>query len=180
MRNSWKLWSQEVEKVFCDDMVKNFSKIDPVEGTTFNGNSDWRKSIIRWVHGEHGLKNHFLQYILDANSSFFGLDAYSLISEMQFTEYPEGSGFYKDHHDVDWLSSSATDRKLTMVIQLSDPETYKGGDLLFSECENPEPEQLRKQGSVIVFPSYFRHRVTEVTEGTRYSLVSWVNGPRWR
>jgi len=37
--------------------------------------------------------------------------------------------------------------------------------------------QIRKQGTVIVFPSFLKHRVTEVTRGKRYSLVQWLNGP---
>ena len=34
-----------------------------------------------------------------------------------------------------------------------------------------------EEGSIIVFPSFVEHRVTPVTEGIRYSLVSWFVGP---
>ena len=36
--------------------------------------------------------------------------------------------------------------------------------------------EFRKKGSIIVFPSFIYHRVTPVTEGTRYSLVTWNLG----
>ncbi len=34
----------------------------------------------------------------------------------------------------------------------------------------------KSKGSVIVFPSFIYHRVTPVTKGTRYSLVTWNLG----
>jgi PKHD-type hydroxylase len=40
--------------------------------------------------------------------------------------------------------------------------------------------QLRKRGTVIIFPSFLQHRVTEVKRGTRYSLVQWYNGPEFK
>ena len=42
------------------------------------------------------------------------------------------------------------------------------------------PEGFKAQGSVLVFPSYLVHRVSEITKGTRRSLVNWIEGPRWR
>jgi PKHD-type hydroxylase len=33
---------------------------------------------------------------------------------------------------------------------------------------------------ITLFPSWSLHRVTPVTKGTRYSLVAWVSGPRFR
>jgi len=33
---------------------------------------------------------------------------------------------------------------------------------------------------VLIFPSWLQHRVRPVTRGIRHSLVSWVEGPRWR
>jgi PKHD-type hydroxylase len=37
-------------------------------------------------------------------------------------------------------------------------------------------EQARNKGSITVFPSFVWHRVSPVTEGTRYSLVIWNLG----
>jgi PKHD-type hydroxylase len=38
----------------------------------------------------------------------------------------------------------------------------------------------RKRGAFIAFPSFVLHRVTPVTRGTRWSLVAWILGNRWR
>ena len=179
---NWQLWTGELDSKFCDSLIENFSKIDPIEGTTFNGDTEYRSSIIRWVHGEMGLKDILMGYFSRANIEAFGVDVGDKFAvEMQFTEYDaEYSGKYKTHHDIDWLSDKPYQRKLSMVIQLSDPCEYEGGDLCFSEVENQKQEELKKKGSIIVFPSYLQHAVTEVTKGKRYSLVLWLSGPRWR
>jgi len=41
-------------------------------------------------------------------------------------------------------------------------------------------EEIKEQGSVVIFPSFTFHRVTPVTKGTRYSLVSWSVGNPWK
>ena len=38
----------------------------------------------------------------------------------------------------------------------------------------------RELGTAVLFPSFIQHRVTEITRGTRYSLVGWVNGKPFR
>ena len=65
-----------------------------------------------------------------------------------------------------------------MSIQLSDGDDYEGGD--FEMRGSTTPEGQRDRGSVIIFPSYLVHRVTPVSAGTRRSLVTWIEGPRWR
>lgn len=70
-----------------------------------------------------------------------------------------------------------TDRKLSMSIQLSDPSDYDGCDLEISGIDNLD---IRDQGSVLIFPSYMKHRVTKCTRGTRHVLVAWLYGPEWR
>jgi PKHD-type hydroxylase len=43
------------------------------------------------------------------------------------------------------------------------------------------PLKLDKtRGTFIAFPSFMLHRVTPVTRGTRWSLVAWILGTRWR
>ena len=68
-----------------------------------------------------------------------------------------------------------------MTVQLSDPDTYEGGQFFFynGNKEEEEPE-IQKQGSILVFDSRMWHRVAPVTKGVRYSLVSWVLGPHFR
>jgi PKHD-type hydroxylase len=73
-------------------------------------------------------------------------------------------------------------RKISMTISLNDPTEYEGGNLKFDFGHHTsgdrfhECEEIRPQGSVIVFPSFLDHCVTPVTKGVRYSLVMWCLG----
>lgn len=78
-------------------------------------------------------------------------------------------------------------RKLSMTLNLNEPGSYEGGNLKFDFGPHVrhreryhECEEIRPQGSVIVFPSYVYHQVTPVTRGVRYSLVVWILGPPFR
>ena len=78
-------------------------------------------------------------------------------------------------------------RKLSSIINLSKPSDYEGGDLEFDfrnltkESSNIKVcDQIKEQGSIVVFPSFIHHRVTPITKGTRHSLVSWTVGYPWK
>ena len=87
-------------------------------------------------------------------------------------------------------TNSITDSVYTNNIQItvnehkkvSDENDYKGGNLKFDFGPHSIKEryhtctEIRPKGSIIVFPSYIYHQVTPITEGTRYSLVLWING----
>jgi predicted 2-oxoglutarate/Fe(II)-dependent dioxygenase YbiX len=61
----------------------------------------------------------------------------------------------------------------------SRPEDYEGGDLELMYGNQPQTMD-KARGAFIAFPSFLLHRVTPVTRGTRWSLVAWILGPRWR
>jgi PKHD-type hydroxylase len=70
---------------------------------------------------------------------------------------------------------NGTVRKLSFVLQLSDPKDYKGGELQIHLGE--EPTVMKKeQGALFAFPSPTLHEVTAITKGRRYSLVGWITG----
>jgi PKHD-type hydroxylase len=77
-------------------------------------------------------------------------------------------------------------RKISVTINLNAPGDYEGGNLKFDHGFHTDGEQfheceeIRPQGSVIVFPSFLDHTVTPVTSGTRYSLVLWTLGQPFR
>jgi predicted 2-oxoglutarate/Fe(II)-dependent dioxygenase YbiX len=88
----------------------------------------------------------------------------------QFTKYDVGE-FYNWHTDSSTVGF-ASERYCSIVIQLNDE--YKGGDLELIKDENGEIFKFENgKGNLFVFLSNMTHRVTEVTENTRYSLVNW-------
>ena len=79
----------------------------------------------------------------------------------------------------DYGGKIAPSRKLSLVLQLSDPAQYEGGNL--QVMTGGEPANVRKQrGLIAAFPAYTLHQVTPVTQGTRQSLVAWISGPPFR
>ncbi|CAN5532008.1 hypothetical protein BH10ACT3_BH10ACT3_06490 [soil metagenome] len=105
---------------------------------------------------------------------------------LQFTVYDRPGAFYTWHQDG--LDGPVAHRKLSMVLQLTDPEEYRGAELqFFNVAEDYDDDMLdafteasTRQGTVIVFPSLEYHRVLPLRSGVRYSLVSWVSGPAFR
>jgi len=107
------------------------------------------------------------------NLNHFGFENVRITEPAQFTEYPKG-GFYDWHMDLDINGAYEPPvRKISMTILLSDPSTFKGGELEFME-NNKMPDL--KQGQAIFFASFIRHRVAPVTKGIRRSLVMWFGG----
>ena len=67
-----------------------------------------------------------------------------------------------------------------MVLMLSDPSEFEGGQLeIKTDSDNPITLE-QKRGRAWFFPSYVLHRVTPVTKGTRRSLVLWIGGPEFK
>ena len=77
-------------------------------------------------------------------------------------------------------------RKISVTINLNKPGEYEGGNLKFDFGPHnfgeryKECDEIRPQGSMIIFPSFLHHQVTPVTTGTRYSLVLWCLGKPFR
>jgi len=120
---------------------------------------------------------------------------YDEVESFQFTIYNS-----KEKQHYDWHADSCYNdfsregkfnnkcRKLSTVVFLNDPSDYEGGDLEFQtympshskEKKILNTKEIKKQGTIITFPSFVMHRVTPVTKGIRYSLVMWHNGEAFR
>lgn len=101
---------------------------------------------------------------------------------MQFTSYSAGD-YYDWHMDlIPGETQQLFARKLSLSVVLSDPLDYEGGELEVNRYADDSCEIALKpeKGTVIFFPSFIQHRVTKVTKGTRYSLVVWVEGDKFK
>lgn len=134
-----------------------------------------RKSRVTWLYPQPDRKwlwEKLTKHIAGVNQAWrFDLDG--LLEALQLTEYGE-AGHYNWHEDN--TESKHSTRKLSFSLQLTDPSTYDGGDLVLY----PDHRPPRTQGTLIFFPSYYLHKVEPVTRGTRHSLVSWVTGRPFR
>ena len=113
----------------------------------------------------------------ECNRLFFCVDIAGVEANVQLARYDSSNlGFYDWHTDFAGVRPL---RKISISIQLSRPEDYDGGDLEL--MYGIQPQKLDKtRGAFIAFPSFMLHRVTPVTRGTRWSLVAWILGNRWR
>ena len=140
-----------------------------------------RRSDIVWLFPQDDMTWVFQKmshYIGALNDKFFNFDLWGFTEGFQFTKYDsKEKGFYGMH--VDRGMNMYTPRKLSVTLQLSDPDDYEGGDLNLYFGKEATPSK-RTQGFLTVFPSYTMHEVTPVTKGTRYSLVAWITGPQFK
>ena len=179
MRELFQVWQNTIskEKIYKILNIANktplskasiFSSYEPMQNI--------RQSKICWL-SDKWIKALLWEYVLKANN-VFQIDVENN-SEVQFVEYKHNeNGHYDWHHDVNWNGQEGIDRKLSMTIQLSNSDDYVGGFFEFDEIKTNV--DFKPQGTVIIFPSYLRHRVSPVTLGTRRSLVAWYYGPKWR
>lgn len=182
MRSLWQMWHGIVPDETIQNIIELGEQQQTEDATIFNNrgiDTKIRSSTVRWLY-DIKIRDMLWEYVKQANMNAYGVDVENF-AEMQFTEYhATENGHYSWHHDIHWSDNVNSDRKLSITLQLTDGDEYEGGDFEFNECQNPPSEQLRKKGTVLVFPSYLQHRVLPVTKGTRKSLVAWFRGPRWR
>lgn len=132
-----------------------------------------RDSHLHWIElndDSRWIYERLEKFVLEANN-VFKLDLWGFSEKIQLTKYAINQ-HYDWHKDSGMHKSSV--RKLSIVVNLTDPNKYEGGTLEFFGKENRD--MIKDQGSMILFPSYLYHRVHAVTSGTRYSLVMWVSG----
>ena len=126
-------------------------------------------------------KGGFYGWHADGNSCNFGKYKRHIPGVSPTT--PDGGPFKGYTTNADMVGKV---RKLSITINLNKPDEYDGGNLKFDFGPHAagkrfhEVEEIRPQGSIIVFPSYVYHQVTPVTRGTRYSLVLWSLGQPFR
>jgi len=115
--------------------------------------------------------------VSNLNAKYFRFDLTGFGEPLQLTNYCyTNQGTYKWHQD---FGSEGPSRKLSLVLQLSNPNEYEGGELQL--LTSSDPEAIKKQrGLIVVFPSWTLHQVTPVTKGTRQTLVTWISGPEFK
>jgi len=164
----------------CDTII-DWGKELKHEEATLNSDAtsdlSFRRGKVAWMDDnwvEQILGAYVERANIEANWNFVLDDK----EKVQFATYKK-QDFYDYHRDCDIVQPKY--RKLSVTVQLSDPETYWGGDLFirhfWGNTNLPINEELRNKGTVIVFPSILLHSVTRVIKGTRHSLVQWYSGP---
>jgi PKHD-type hydroxylase len=140
-----------------------------------------RRSRVSWINCTSETEWVFSKLahaISSINAQHYGFDLTGFGEPLQLTNYDHSeSGMYGWHQD--YGEKRSINRKLSVVLQLTDPSQYEGGNL--QVMTSGQPLNVRKQrGLIVVFPSYQLHQVTPVSQGTRQSLVAWISGPPFK
>ena len=114
-----------------------------------------------------------------ANRDTFNFDLTDFGESPQVARYTAAGADHFDWHADIGAGVWAAKRKLTIVVQLSDPAEYEGGTLQLRPDSNVI-DAATPRGTATIFPSFVLHRVTPVTMGTRWSLTLWAHGPAFR
>ena len=175
-----------IKQEMCQQFIDAWDEEHAQEGKlsqdgSYDGDLDHerRKSKHIWLDPTDENLTEFtgglMQILYGLNQSHYGFLLDGMTEFYQLTKYEGDGGHFGWHTDIGTLHSRG--RKLTFSIQLSDPDTYEGGDL---EVMFTNEMMTREQGHITVFPSFSPHRVHPVTSGTRFALVGWLSGPDWR
>ena len=177
-----------LDKIFTNqelnEIVTQADQVKKVSSTVSSGAvSDYRVCDIAWLESDE-IESDFdwiyatlADAISQANNEHFQFDL-TYLTALQYTVYNGNDhSNYQKHLDV---GRQFPNRKLSFSVQLSDDAEYIGGDLRFHYIKNQPEVAPREKGTVVFFPSWIVHDVTPVTQGTRRSLVGWVNGPNFK
>lgn len=173
---TWAYWKNIFTKEECGIIIKLASEKEKKQASLFKGlNKEYRDSNITWIYPDkesEWIFRRITDVVMDLNSRFFKFNLFGMLEGFQFTNYKAPNGKYKKH--VDRAFNSPT-RKLSLTIQLTDPKSYKGGELVLYEGEKGIFIE-KEQGMLTIFPSFVLHEVKPVTKGERNSLVCWITG----
>ena len=114
------------------------------------------------------------------NKESFGYDIYNFQDQdmINYNTYSSNdNGEYGWHKDLEL--DKIYDLKLTVIANIS-TEPYKGGKFELFMDEPIHIKELDEPGSVLIFPSYYTHRVSPVTQGNRKTVSFWISGPNFR
>jgi len=176
--NFYAFWNNAFSKEECQTIINIAKDKGLIEGTT-KGESDVRDSKISWLYSVDNIDwvyRRVTDITLNLNERFFKFDLFGLNEGFQFTNYEAPSGKYGKHVD---RAINMPVRKLSISIQLTNPEEYEGGELKLYDGEE-ETVMDKAQGTLIIFPSYVLHEVMPITKGERNSLVTWVTGKQFK
>jgi PKHD-type hydroxylase len=197
LENYYWYFKEAIPKKTCQDIIR-FAKNKNVtraivagEEQNPNFQHDIRKSDVRWL-SEPWIYKEIMPFVHSANKEAGWNFNINWSENIQFTEYKPGQyyGWHSDNYNNSFGEKHHPNyrnkiRKISVTVSLSDPNTYEGGDFEIDLRNNDKGSHIinindiKQQGSILVFPSFLFHQVKPVVTGERNSLVIWNLGPPW-
>ena len=176
----WENAFSEEELDWLQQQARSASLVAQVSGSENQSvNTEIRRSKVSWldtIPENNWVYDRISSVASSLNADYFGFDL-EYLEMLQLTNYVEtNKGTYGWHQDFGY---NCPRRKLSLVLQLSDPQDYDGGELKIKH--KPQAEIMsKKRGVITAFPAWTLHQVSPVIRGNRQSLVAWVSGEPFR
>lgn len=186
--------SQAVSARDCDSIVELGSSLPAIPvhvpgDTGAEATRRGRRTVLTWIR-EAWVYDLVEPLVREANRQGGWNFHLAQTEPLQFTRYEAGGGYgwhtdqaRKPHGPEHGNVLVGTVRKLSFTLQLSAPDEYEGGDFEIASGSPVSHRRIRTltaardRGTLLVFPSFYYHQVSEVTRGVRCSLVGWTCGP---
>ena len=184
--NSWYLiLDAKLPQDVCDDLINlyksNESQKAKIGNKSVTRDKQYRETnVVGLPYGsnEHKAISELINpYVYMANRESFGF-ALNNVSEFPTCRIQQRTLLQRTYGLC--MNGIASQRKLSVTVQLSEPKDYEGGEFLFSkDIGTPDQNIMKEQGRIVIFSSFVYHEVKPVTSGKRYSLVGWYEGNHW-
>lgn len=101
------------------------------------------------------------------------------MDDAQVCKFDKG-GMFVMHNDRSALADRS-ERKLTVLVGLSEADDYKGGDIHLLPTGYPKHKQTVRlnKGDMLVFPTWVPYEIRPIEEGSMKLLTTWVYGPKF-
>lgn len=163
--------------------IKDLNDICMQKGHLVMNSADTKKtSLAKGVHYSDILP--FVNKMEDVtnmiNMQYYGFNLFPSTKDgkVSYNVYDsKNKGEYQWHFDGE-KEGTVFELKLTSVINISE-KPFSGGEFYLWKNRDVEVSQVVVPGTLIVFPSFYIHKVNPVTAGIRKTLTFWRCGKPW-
>jgi len=172
---------KEIKKI--NNFIKNnYNYIEKEEVKARDNNNVIKKNNETLIINYKKIKNFIFELVEECykiNKNNFGYKLWNF--ENNNCNYNIYKSCNKSNYDwhIDVSNNPYSDIKLTVLINLSEKK-FEGGDFYLEQTNLIKVDELKEIGSMIMFKSFIRHKVTPITQGERKNLALFLEGPNFK
>ncbi len=138
----------------------------------YNEDNEIIISAIRTSQEKHPTNEDLPTDLLLDKLGIFGVTKIPMVKKI--VRY-ETSQYYNTHVDKNVKLEINLERHRTILIQLTDPSEYEGGEVFLHQYVGvPKVPFDKTIGNVVMFNSEIPHHIETITSGVRYVFVCWL------
>jgi len=153
---------KELDNILGEEIISELQRVSQSVNYSNDSTSIFNRDIIT-ITPAHGYTEVFNK-----------LDEYKVrgeeLNEFYIIRYKVGD-YIKKHNDL-WDTDRSFKRTRSLVVQLSDPSTYRGGNTIVYDIKDKPYDISKRVDSGMMFDSTLDHEVCTLQAGVRYSLVA--------